>query len=142
MDVRNNLAQAQAQQAHDERQFQKYASERKTSQQRKVEDMESEHIKQIEDLTKQHAQQLEEIQKAYKVELSRTQEQIAEDLQKLRDAGDKRIEREKATYEETSEKLAARERAKVEHIRKNGENNIQSLHEKYQRAQEQMKGSG
>ena len=139
MDVRNQLAQSQTQQAYEERQFQKYVSEQKNAQQRKLEELEAEHSKQIQEVTKRHDHDMDELEKAYKVELSRTKEVQDRELAKVRESGQKHIEKEKAIYEETAEKMAAREKSKVDHVRKTGESVIQSLHEKYQRAQEQMK---
>jgi hypothetical protein len=128
----------QTQLAKEEERWASYMAERRSQQNSDETNLDAEYGKKAEALTHGHQSQLEEMDKAFKVDLSRQREGFEKALAEDQKSHEKILKTEAESHEKEFEKVRERERARIDLYRRNQDEQLEKLHDKYQAASEDM----
>lgn len=133
----NRANQAQAYQ--DEQKWASYNKERRSQNELEIAHTDAEHQRELDSKTAYHKKQMEEMSQAYKVELTRMREGYEKELANEQKNYEKTLKAETGSHEKEFERIRERERARIDAYKRNQDETIEKLHEKYQLAQDELK---
>jgi len=113
--------------------------DRRTAQGESIDELQQDQQKELDQLAKAHAKQLGEVRQAYKVELSREARDQQDKLRTQEKEFATTLSLREKEADLSFEKLAARERTRIESYKARQEESIGKIHKQFQDATDEMK---